>query len=261
MIGISPTGSGKTAAFLIPLIVYLNSLPPITSENAEEGPYGLIITPTRELAMQIHSDFLKLSANLKLRSTVIVGGKSIEEQAFTIRKGIELLVGTPGRLRDALENRYTVLNQCSYVIIDEADRMMEMGFEETLQYILDAIPMTNLKSEKEELAELQEQKSKVGEKVYRITHMFSATMPVAVEKIARRYLRCPSYISIGEPGGGKKEIEQRVEFISEGEKKHRLKQVLNQCEPPIIIFLNEKRGVELLAKTVENWGVKLLLQT
>lgn len=131
---------------------------------------------------------------------------------------------------------------------------MEMGFEETLQYILDAIPETNLKSDREDLAELQEQKSKEGESVYRITHMFSATMPPPVEKIARRYLRCPSYISIGEPGGGKKEIEQIVEFMSEGEKKHRLKGILNRCEPPIIIFLNEKKAVEILAKTLENWG-------
>jgi len=256
LIGLAPTGSGKTAAFLIPLIVYLNSLPPITDKNAEDGPYGLVITPTRELATQIHSDFLKLSSHTKLRSTVIVGGRSIEEQSFTIRKGIELLVSTPGRLKDALESRYTVLNQCSYVVIDEADRMMEMGFEETLQYILDAIPETNLKSDREDLAELQEQKSKEGESVYRITHMFSATMPPPVEKIARRYLRCPSYISIGEPGGGKKEIEQIVEFMSEGEKKHRLKGILNRCEPPIIIFLNEKKAVEILAKTLENWGVR-----
>ena len=259
LIGLAPTGSGKTAAFLIPLIVYLNSLPPINDQNAEEGPYGLIITPTRELANQIHSDFLKLSSHTKLRSTVIVGGKSMEEQSFIIRKGIELLVSTPGRLKDALESRNLVLNQCSYVVIDEADRMMEMGFEETLQYILDAIPATNLKSDREDLAELQEQKSKEGESVYRITHMFSATMPSQVEKIARRYLRCPSYISIGEPGGGKKEIEQIVEFMTEGEKKHRLKTILSRCEPPIIIFLNEKKAVEILAKTLENWGVRKFL--
>lgn len=259
LIGLAPTGSGKTAAFLIPLINYLSTLPPITPDIAEEGPYGLIITPTRELAVQIHADFQKMSAGTKLRSTVVVGGKSIEEQSMNIRKGVELLVGTPGRLKDALESRYTVLNQCTYVIIDEADRMMDMGLEEPLQYILDCIPSTNLKSDREDLAELQEEKSKKGESKYRITHMFSATMPSQVEKMARKYLRCPSYISIGEPGVGKKEIEQRVEFVSEGEKKHRLKAILSKAEPPIIIFLNEKRAVEVLAQTVEKWGVRIFI--
>ncbi len=256
LIGLAPTGSGKTVAFLLPIIAYLSTLPPINSDTAEDGPYGLIITPTRELANQIYSDFCKLTAHTRLRSTVIVGGKSIEEQALNMRKGIELLVSTPGRLKDALESRYLVLNQCSYVVIDEADRLMEMGFEETLEYILDAIPATNLKSEREDLAELQEQKAQQGETRYRITHMFSATMPPQVEKIARRYLRCPSYISIGEPGTGKKDIEQIVEFLSEGEKKHRLKYFMDRAEPPIIVFLNEKRGVEILAKTIENWGWK-----
>jgi ATP-dependent RNA helicase DDX23/PRP28 len=160
LIGLAPTGSGKTAAFLIPLINYLSTLPPITSDIAEEGPYGLIVTPTRELAVQIHSDFQKMSAGTKLRSTVVVGGKSIEEQSMNIRKGVELLVGTPGRLKDALESRYTVLNQCTYVLIDEADRMMDMGLEEPLQYILDCIPTTNLTSDREVLSELQKEKSK-----------------------------------------------------------------------------------------------------
>jgi len=256
LIGLAPTGSGKTVAFLLPIIAYLNTLPPINNDTAEDGPYGLIITPTRELANQIHADFVKLTAHTRLRSTVIVGGKSIEEQAFNIRKGIELLVSTPGRLKDALESRYLVLNQCSYVVIDEADRLMEMGFEETLEYILDAIPATNLKSDREDLAELQEQKAQQGEVTYRITHMFSATMPSQVEKIARRYLRCPSYISIGEPGVGKKDIDQIVEFLTEGEKKHRLKFYMDRAEPPIIVFLNEKRAVEILAKTIENWGWK-----
>jgi ATP-dependent RNA helicase DDX23/PRP28 len=89
--------------------------------------------------------------------------------------------------------------------------------------------------------------------------MFSATMPNAVEKIARKYLRCPSYITIGEPGAGKKDIEQRVEIMGEQEKKNRLKKILEKAEPPIIIFLNEKKAVEYLAKIIDNWGWRAVI--
>ena len=186
LIGVAPTGSGKTIAFLVPLLTYLNFLPPITDKNLEDGPYALILTPTRELALQINSDFEKFAAGSRLRSTVVVGGRSAEEQAFQLRKGCELLIGTPGRIKDALESRYTSLNQCSYVIIDEADRMVELGFDEDVNIILDAIPTTNMKSEDESIAEMQEKISKKGEKLFRTTHMFSATMPSAVERIARK---------------------------------------------------------------------------
>jgi len=256
LMGIAPTGSGKTAAYLIPLIVYLNSLPPISAENLEDGPYGLILCPTRELATQVFQDFEKFAIGTRLRGSVVVGGKSVEDQAFSIRKGVEVIVATPGRLKDAIESRYMVLNQCSYVVIDEADKMVEMGFEEILSFILDSIPKTNLKSNDENLVELQEKKSKAGQAVYRVTHMFSATMPPEVEKIAKKYLRGNAYISIGDPGAGKKEIEQRVELLDEGSKKNRLKQILETAEPPIIIFLNEKKAVEYIANTLDKWGVR-----
>ena len=238
LIGLAPTGSGKSAAFFIPLIAFLNTLPPIDERTVHDGPYAIVLAPTRELVLQLHKDFEKLAQFTKLRAVPVVGGRSAEEQAFIIRKGLEVIIATPGRLKDAIDSRYIVLNQCAYVIIDEADRMVqEMGFEEDLNYILDSIPTTNLKSEEESVAEIQEAITKAGEKVYRVTHMFSATMTPQIEVIARRYffpsvhnlisksfllrryLRCPSYISIGEPGGGKKEIEQRIEMISESEKK------------------------------------------
>lgn len=257
LIGLAPTGSGKTAAYLIPFILYINSLPPISASNQDDGPYGLILCPTRELSVQVYQEFQKFAAGTKLRSTVVVGGKSVEDQAFAIMTGVEVIIGTPGRIEDAIKSRYTVLNQCSYVVIDEADKMVEMDLEETLSNILDTIPKSNMKSTDESLAEIQEKKAKSGQAIYRITHMFSATMPSQVERIARKYLRNPSYISIGDPGAGKKDIEQRVELIGEGEKKRRLKAILDKSEPPIIIFLNEKKAVEYLAGTLEKWGVSL----
>lgn len=187
MIGLAPTGSGKSAAFMIPLIMFLNSLPPIDEKTLHDGPYAIVLAPTRELVIQLHKDFEKLAQYTKLRASAVVGGRSAEEQAFTIRKGVEVIIATPGRLKDALESRYTVLNQCSYVIIDEADRMvLDLGFEEALKEILDAIPATNLKSEEESVAEIQEAITKAGEKIYRVTHMFSATMTPQIETIARK---------------------------------------------------------------------------
>lgn len=256
LIGLAPTGSGKTAAYLIPFILYLNSLPPISPSNQDDGPYGIILCPTRELSMQVYEQFVKFAVGTKLRATVVVGGKSVEDQAFAIMTGVEVIIGTPGRIDDAIKSRYTVLNQCSYVVIDEADKMIDMDLEEPLNAILDSIPKTNMKSSDETLAEIQEKKAKTGQAIYRVTHMFSATMPALVERIARKYLRNPSYISIGDPGAGKKDIEQRVELIGEGEKKRRLKNILDGAEGPIIIFLNEKKAVEYIGNTLEKWGVK-----
>ena len=233
MIGLAPTGSGKSAAFLIPLIIYLNSLPPINEDTSQDGPYAMILAPSRELALQIFDEFNKFSKNTKLRAVCVVGGvkfnfiqKSAEDQAFILRKGVEIIIGTPGRIKDSLDRQYTILNQCHYIILDEADKMINEGFEEHLNYILDCIPDTNLKSEDEvripfiqKTAEEQELQCKLGQKKFRITMMFSATMTQTLEKLARKYLRCPSYISIGEPGIGKKEIVQKIEFLQENQKK------------------------------------------
>jgi ATP-dependent RNA helicase DDX23/PRP28 len=256
MIGLAPTGSGKSAAFLIPLIVYLNNLPAITTETAQNGPYAMILAPTRELASQIFEEFNKFAKYTKLRAALIVGGKSAEEQALILGVGVECIIGTPGRIQDCLEKHFTILNQCNYVILDEGDKMIKDGFEENLNFILDYIPSTNLKSEDEKLNEEQEKECKLGIKTYRITMMFSATMTNQLEKLARKYLRCPSYISIGEPGSGKKEIDQKVEIISENQKKDRLLDLLNKFKAPIMIFLNHKSSVDNLCKFLERVDIK-----
>ena len=188
LIGIAPTGSGKSAAFLIPLIAYLQKLKPMDDESCKEGPYSLILTPTRELAVQIDTEFQKFALNFKLRSAIVVGGRKSEDQAFTLRKGCEVLIGTPGRIKDALQSKFTVLNQCNWVVLDEADKMIDLGFEEDVNFILDSIPQTNLKSEDETIAEFQARIASAGEKIFRVTHLFSATMPAAVERMAKKLI-------------------------------------------------------------------------
>ena len=115
-----------------------------------QGPYAIILAPTRELAQQIEEETNKFGVPLGIRTVVVVGGLSREEQGFRLRLGCEIVIATPGRLIDVLENRYLVLNQCTYIVLDEADRMIDMGFEPDVQKILEYMPVTNLKPDTEE---------------------------------------------------------------------------------------------------------------
>eukprot|EP00871_Galdieria_phlegrea_P003225 jgi/Galph1/3903/GphlegSOOS_G2569.1 len=140
MIGLAETGSGKTAAFVLPMLVYISQRPPMTPANAAQGPYAIILVPTRELAQQIEEETKKFAGPLGYRVCSVVGGVSIEEQGMKLREGVEIVIATPGRMIDCLERRYCVLNQCDYVVLDEADRMIDMGFEPQVQGVLDAMP-------------------------------------------------------------------------------------------------------------------------
>lgn len=257
IIGIAETGSGKTLAFLIPLLNWIQSLPKIDRlETADQGPYAIILAPTRELAQQIEEETQKFGQPLGIRTVVVVGGLSREEQGFRLRLGCEIVIATPGRLIDVLENRYLVLNQCTYIVMDEADRMIDMGFEPDVQKILEYMPVTNLKPDTEEA----EDASKLMEnfntkKKYRQTVMFTATMPPAVERLARTYLRRPATVYIGSVGKPTERTEQIVHIVTENEKRKKLMEILSRgVEPPCIIFVNQKKGADVLAKGLEKLG-------
>eukprot|EP01119_Soliformovum_irregulare_P010494 TRINITY_DN2588_c0_g1_i1.p1 TRINITY_DN2588_c0_g1~~TRINITY_DN2588_c0_g1_i1.p1 ORF type:complete len:450 (-),score=157.96 TRINITY_DN2588_c0_g1_i1:42-1391(-) len=252
VMGIAETGSGKTAAYLIPMLEYIMKMPKLTSENEADGPYALVLAPTRELAVQIDTEAKKFAALTDIRCQCIVGGVSIQDQGLTLRRGCEIVIATPGRLNDCIQTRYIVLNQCNYVVLDEADRMIDMGFEPQVNAILQAMPNTNLKSENEDEAVRQE-----GANKYRTTIMYSATMPIGVERLARKYLRRPAHVIIGEAGKAVDRIEQRVEFITEDYKTKKLMDALNDGPPPpIMIFVNKKKTCDLLVKQLERVGWK-----
>ncbi|GAB1310487.1 mRNA splicing protein prp28 [Madurella fahalii] len=258
LIGVAVTGSGKTAAFLLPLLVYISELPPLAEYNKNDGPYALILAPTRELVQQIETEAKKFATPLGFTVVSIVGGHSLEEQAFALRNGAEIIVATPGRLVDCLERRLLVFSQCCYIIMDEADRMIDQGFEEPLTKILDALPVTNEKPDTEDAENPQLMSRYLGGKDrYRQTMMYTATMPPLVEKIAKKYLRRPAIVTIGNAGEAVDTVEQRVEFISgEDKRKRRLQEILNsgQFKPPIIVFVNIKRNCEMVAKDIKSWG-------
>ncbi|BGP38558.1 mRNA splicing protein prp28 [Rhodotorula kratochvilovae] len=266
LIGIAETGSGKTAAFTIPMLSYIARLPPFTEENRMKGPYALVLAPTRELAQQIEAEVNKLCRVLGYRCVSIVGGKAIEEQQFSMREGAEIVIATPGRLKDCIERSVLVLAQCTYVVMDEADRMVSLGFEEVINFILDSLPVSNLKPDTDEAADAEKMTMTLsapqGEEatvspelmLYRQTVMFSATMPPAVERLAKKFLRRPAVVTIGVAGQAVDTVDQRVELInSEEKKKSRLLEILNTggFEPPMIVFVNQKKGADVLQKDLQ----------
>jgi ATP-dependent RNA helicase DDX23/PRP28 len=204
----------------------------------------------------------------------------VEEQQFNLREGAEIIIATPGRLKDVLERHVLVLSQCRYVVMDEADRMVHLGFEADLTFILDQLPSETMEGEDQ-----SEQMDVDGETLVkkgrtRVTTLFSATMPPPVERLARKYLKRPAVITIGEAGRAVDTVEQRVEFVIGEEKKkcavccqsvkawqlksllsrnrQRLLEILNsgQYQAPIIVFVNQKKTADMVAKDLSRAGVR-----
>lgn len=246
LIGLAETGSGKTAAFVLPMLVHVRNMPRLTAEVAALGPYVLIIAPTRELVLQIESETKKFAVSLGFRVMSVIGGQGLEEQGLTLQSGCEIVVCTPGRMVDLLSRRLAALGNCNYLILDEADRMIDMGFEPQVQQILDAMPVEVAAPER----------GGVDGDVHgtrRQTFMFSATMSPVIERLAREYLSKPTVITVGETGKAADAVDQRVEFItSEGKKRERLVKLLNSLEPPVIVFANTKKGCEDVARLIES---------
>jgi ATP-dependent RNA helicase DDX23/PRP28 len=266
LIGIAETGSGKTAAFVIPILVYIQSLPPISDISRNDGPYAIVLAPTRELAQQIESEAQRFAKPMGFNVVSIVGGHAIEEQVHNLRNGAEIVIATPGRLVDCLEKHVLVLSQCNYVVMDEADRMIDLGFEEDVQKVLDALPLSNVKpdSDEAENPELMSRMLRLGrtELRYRQTIMFSATMPPPLERLAKKYMRRPATVIIGNAGQAVDTVEQRVIMVSadENKRKTKMQEVLsNFQEGPIIVFVREKRMCEALAKDLSRLGVRIPL--
>lgn len=257
IMGIAETGSGKTASFVLPMLVYISSLPPINDRNKNDGPYAIVLAPTRELAQQIEIETRKFASVLGMTVVSMVGGHAIEEQSFNLRDGAEILIATPGRLLDCLDRHVLVLTQCTYLVMDEADRMVDLGFEEQLNQILDALPAHNMKPDSTDAEQPEKMSVLLGNQRYRQTVMFSATMPVSVEKLARKYLRRPATVIVGNAGQVVDTVEQRVELINgEEKKKRRLEEVLNSGEfdRPVIVFVNTKKNCDILSKHLSSIG-------
>ncbi|XP_066501752.1 probable ATP-dependent RNA helicase DDX46 isoform X2 [Hoplias malabaricus] len=226
LIGIAKTGSGKTIAFLLPMFRHILDQRPL--EEAE-GPIAVIMTPTRELALQITKECKKFSKPLGLRVVCVYGGTGISEQIAELKRGAEIIVCTPGRMIDMLganSGRVTNLRRVTYVVVDEADRMFDMGFEPQVMRIVE-----NVRPDRQ-------------------TVMFSATFPRAMEALARRILTKPLEIQVGGRSVVCSDVEQHVIVIEEEKKFLKLLEILGhyQEKGSVIIFVDKQEHADALLK-------------
>jgi ATP-dependent RNA helicase DDX5/DBP2 len=223
---VAKTGSGKTLGYLIPGFVLLKRL----QHNSREGPTVLVLSPTRELATQIQDEAIKFGRSSRISSTCLYGGAPKGPQLRELDRGADVVVATPGRLNDILEMNRVSLRQVSYLVLDEADRMLDMGFEPQIRKIVKQISSR------------------------RQTLMYTATWPKEVRKIASDLLVNPIQVNIGNTDQlvANKSITQHVEVISHSEKSRRLDQILRSQEPgsKVIIFCSTKRMCDQLARNL-----------
>ncbi|PIO37141.1 putative ATP-dependent RNA helicase DDX41, partial [Aquarana catesbeiana] len=251
MIGIAFTGSGKTLVFTLPVIMFVLEQEKRLPFTKREGPYGLIICPSRELARQTHSIieyFCKLLQEDNfptLRTALCIGGMSVKEQMETIKQGVHMMVATPGRLMDLLQKKMVSLDICRYLALDEADRMIDMGFEEDIRTIFSYFKVANLP-----LITL------ICWGGQRQTLLFSATMPKKIQNFAKSALVKPVTINVGRAGAASLDVIQEVEYVKEEAKMVYLLECLQKTPPPVLIFAEKKADVDaiheyLLLKGVE----------
>ena len=235
ILGIAQTGSGKTAAFLIPMIKKLAE-----GRAKARMPRGLVITPTRELAAQIYENFSNLSADIKLTSTLIIGGTSYQEQQKALNTGVDIIIGTPGRIYDHLERQNVMLHGIQYLVIDEADRMLDEGFIPQIEMIC----------------------SRTSPR--RQTLFYSATMYSEIEKLADNFLTDPLRVEVSPRASVSEDIEQLVFIVDKGDsrdlfkkKRNILRKVINHFGDDLsnaIIFSNTKNHVDILQKSMKFHG-------
>ena len=244
--GIASTGSGKTLSFAIPILIKLNNSPPRPQAmKVMEGPRALILAPTRELAQQIQTaiqSFTDLWGNKSIffTSLSVVGGHSTEELSYQLSNGCDILVATPGRLIDCLESHLVILSNVDTLVLDEADKMIDLGFEDQLTTILSYL-----------------EASKAENKMQTI--MFSATMSPTIERIANNYLYKPSYATIGASEDFVPQIHQIVEYsATEDQRFSNVRGQLDVYGFPAIIFINYKKTADwLMTKFQQETGYKI----
>jgi superfamily II DNA/RNA helicase len=233
VMGAAQTGTGKTAAFSLPLLHKM-----LRHENASMSPArhpvrALVIAPTRELADQVAANIKGYAAQTKLRVAVVYGGIDMKPQTLELKAGVEVLVATPGRLLDHIEAKNCVLNQVEYVVLDEADRMLDIGFLPDLQRILSYLPKT------------------------RQTLLFSATFSPEIKRLAESYLQDPILVEVARPNATATNVEQRFYSVSNDDKRAAvLKLIKDRALTQAIVFVNSKLGCARLARSFERDGLR-----
>ena len=228
VLGLAQTGTGKTAAFGLPMLTRLINF---GKKPDPRTCRALILAPTRELATQIATNIDAYAEGTPIRSFRVVGGASINTQTERLSRGVDVLIATPGRLMDLIERRAISLEATTYLVLDEADQMLDIGFIHTLRKIARMLPKE------------------------RQTLMFSATMPKLMSELSDTYLTDPVRVAVNPPGQAAKQIEQGVHFVGQGDKATLLAEYLSKHTDELaMVFGRTKHGCEKLAKLLEKWG-------
>ncbi len=233
LIGLAQTGTGKTAGFTLPIVHNLISTP-LTAENGDpvHRVRVLILTPTRELAAQVEESFRKYGKYTDLRVVPIFGGVGIEPQSKALLNGVDVVVATPGRLLDHMERQNVSFDDLEVLVLDEADRMLDMGFAPQLNRIVAEIPP------------------------YRQTLLFSATMPPEVEALARRYLRKPVVVQVGRRSEAASTVTHAVYPVPRDRKSTLLVELLKEANmDSVLIFTRTKHGADRVVRHLEDQGI------
>jgi len=220
IMGIAQTGTGKTLAFGIPMIQRLA----INKMN------GLIILPTRELAIQVNDSLSQIGKTLNLRTAVLIGGENINKQIHQLRRNPHIIIATPGRLIDHLEQKTVNLAKVSILVLDEADRMLDMGFAPQLKKILIRVPRE------------------------RQTMLFSATMPPEITQIANSYMKLPIRVEVAPAGTVATNVTQEIFVVHKDQKLDLLESILKEYKGSILVFSRTKHGAKKITRVVSNMG-------
>jgi superfamily II DNA/RNA helicase len=229
LIGIAQTGTGKTAGFVLPMIDILHH-----GRSRARMPRSLILEPTRELAMQVADNFEKYGKYHPLSMALLMGGVQMGDQVKALEKGVDVLIATPGRLMDLFSRGKIMLNDCSLLVIDEADRMLDMGFIPDIEEICSKLPKS------------------------RQTLLFSATMPPPIQRLAAKFLNDPKRVEVARPATANINIEQRLIDVRADKKKDVLRDILRHEEfKNAIVFCNRKTTVRELASSLKRSGFRV----
>src|SRR3954469_22960452 len=230
LIGIAQTGTGKTASFTLPMIEMLSR-----GRSKARMPRALVLEPTRELADQVSESFDKYSKYSKLSHALLIGGVSMDDQTKKLDRGVDVLIATPGRLMDHFERGRILLSQVNILVIDEADRMLDMGFIPDVEKICKLLPFT------------------------RQTLFYSATMPPEIQRLTAHSLHNPVRIEVSRPAPPAANFSQEVVEIPANDwaKREALRRLIREAEPTLknaIVFCNRKRDVDVVAKSLAKHG-------
>ena len=232
VMGAAQTGTGKTAAFSIPLLQKMLRHETGSASPARHPVRALVLAPTRELADQVAANVKAYAKHTQLRVAVVFGGIDMKPQTAELKAGVEVLIATPGRLLDHIEAKNCVLNQVEYVVLDEADRMLDIGFLPDLQRILSYLPKQ------------------------RQTLLFSATFSPEIRRLAQSYLQDPVTVEVARPNATASTVEQRFYTVSDDDKRAVVRQLLrDRSLTQAIVFVNSKLGAARLARSFERDGL------